>query len=206
MAERKVTPKSQREISVDQHVPYDPEIGNPNLASDVNNRGTKQSFRGDSVKPLTIGIQDIDEAVFYYFNNVIKPSVIQNGERLPVPVIYGAPEKWKSVQKDGYYRDNLGNLMAPLIMLKRDSLTKDRSITNKLDANNPNNFNVFTKKYSKRNAYDQFAVLNNRIPEKQFYASAVPDYVTVSYSCVVFTYYVEQLNKVVESIQYASDA
>ena len=206
MAERKVTPKSQREISVDQHVPYDPEIGNPNLASDVNNRGTKQSFRGDSVKPLTIGIQDIDEAVFYYFNNVIKPSVIQNGERLPVPVIYGAPEKWKSVQKDGYYRDNLGNLMAPLIMLKRDSLTKDRSITNKLDANNPNNFNVFTKKYSKRNAYDQFAVLNNRIPEKQFYASAVPDYVTVTYSCVVFTYYVEQLNKVVESIQYASDA
>jgi hypothetical protein len=100
MAERKVTPKSQREISVDQHVPYDPEIGNPNLASDVNNRGTKQSFRGDNVKPLTIGIQDIDEAVFYYFNNVIKPSVIQNGERLPVPVIYGSSRKMEiSIKK-----------------------------------------------------------------------------------------------------------
>jgi len=206
MAERKTTPKSQREISVDQHIPYDKEAGNPNLANNDNNRGTKQSFRDDNVKPLTIGIQDIDEAVFYYFQNVIKPSVYQNGERLPVPVIYGAPEKWKSFQKDGYYRDQKGKIMAPLIMLKRDSLEKNRGITNKLDANNPNNFNIFTKRYDQRNAYDQFAVLNNRIPEKQFYASVVPDYVTVTYSCVVFTYYVEQLNKVVEAIQYASDS
>ena len=106
MAERKPIPKTQKEISIDQHIPYDKESGNPNLGvpSD-NNRGTKQSFRGDNVKPFNIGIQDLDEAVFYYFQNVIKPSVYQNGERLPVPIIYGAPEKWKSYQKDGYYRD-----------------------------------------------------------------------------------------------------
>lgn len=206
MAERKQTPKTQRQISVDQHIPDFPEMGDPNLAAQPNNRGTRQSFRNDNVKPFTIGIQDIDEAVFYYFNNVIQPSVYQNGERLPVPVIYGSQEKWKSFQKDGYYRDQNGKLMAPLIMVKRDSLEKNRSITNKLDANNPNNFNVFTKRYDQRNAYDQFAVLNNRIPEKQFYASAVPDYITLKYSCVVFTYYVEQLNKVVEAIQYSSDS
>ena len=207
MAERKPIPKTQKEISIDQHIPFNKESGNPNLGvpSD-NNRGTKQSFRGDNVKPFNIGIQDLDEAVFYYFKNVIQPSVNQNGERLPVPVIYGAPEKWKSYQKDGYYRDVKGKIMAPLIMIKRISMDKDRSLTRKLDANNPNNFNVFTKKYDKKNAYDQFAVLNNRVPAKQFYASAVPDYVTLNYDCVVFTYYVEQLNKVVESIQYASDA
>jgi len=206
MAERKPIPKTQKEISIDQHIPYDKESGNPNLASAPENRGNRQSFRGDNVKPFNIGIQDLDEAVFYYFKNVIQPSVYQNGERLPVPVIYGAPEKWKSYQKDGYYRDIKGKIMAPLIMIKRTSLEKDRSLTNKLDANNPNNFNVFTKKYDKKNAYDQFAVLNNRVPAKQFYASAVPDYLTLNYDCVIFTYYVEQLNKVVESIQYASDA
>lgn len=206
MAERKQTPKSQRQISVDQHIPEYPELGDPNLATPVDNRGTRHSWKDDNVKPFTIGIQDIDEAVFYYFNNVIQPTVIQNGERLPVPVIYGAPEKWKSYQKDGYYRDQKGKMMAPLIMIKRDSLEKNRSIANKLDANNPNNFNVFTKRYDKRNTYDQFTVLNNRIPERQYYASVVPDYVTLTYSCVVFTYYVEQLNKVVEAIQYASDS
>ena len=206
MATRKPIPKTQSEISIDQHIPHNKESGNPNLANNTNNRGNKQSFKGDDTKPLKIGIQDIDEAVFYYFNEVIKPSVYQNGERLPVPIIYGAPEKWKSYQKDGYYRDEKGKIMAPLIMIKRTSLEKNRSIANKLDANNPNNFNIFTKRYDPKNAYDQFAVLNNRIPAKQFYASVVPDYINLTYECVVFTYYVEQLNKVVESIQYASDA
>jgi hypothetical protein len=34
----------------------------------------------------------------------------------------------------------------------------------------------------------------------------MPDYVTIEYSCTIFTYYVEQLNKIVEAINYASDA
>lgn len=206
MAERKPVPKSQKEISIEQHVPYVPAKGNPNLSEDSKNRGNQVSWKDDNVKPLNIGIQDIDEAVFYYFKNVIQPSVYQNGERTPVPVIYGDSEKWNSYQKQGYIRDQKGAIMNPLIMIKRVSLEKNRSITNKLDANNPNNFNVFTKKYDQRNSYDQFSVLNNRTPQKQYYASVVPDYITVSYSCVVFTYYVEQLNKIVESVQYASDA
>jgi hypothetical protein len=206
MAERKPTPKSQRDLSISKQTPFDKQAGNPNLADDTFNRGTKTSFKGDTVKPLSIGIQDIDESLFYYFNNVIKPSVIQNGERLSVPIIYGAPEKWKSYQKDGYYRDNKGKIMAPLIMFKRVSMEKNRQIANKLDANNPNNFNIFGEKYSKNNEYDQFSVLNNRKPTKTFYASVVPDYLTLNYSCVVFTYYVEHLNKIVESIEYASDA
>jgi hypothetical protein len=96
--------------------------------------------------------------------------------------------------------------MAPLIMFKRDSLEKNRTIGNKLDANNPNNYSVSTKKYDSRNSYDNFKVLNNRIPERQFYATVIPDYVTINYTCIAFTYYVEQLNKIVEAMEYASDA
>ena len=33
---------------------------------------------------------------------------MQNGVRREVPIIYGAPERWKSFQKDGYYRDKNG--------------------------------------------------------------------------------------------------
>jgi hypothetical protein len=205
----KPTPKTQREISVEQHTSTYIPAGNPNYA-DPNvsgvNRALQTSFRNDDTKPFSIGIKDIDEAVFFYFESVIQPSVIQNGSRLPVPIIYGSPEKWKSYQKDGYYRDQKGKIMAPLIMFKRESMDKVRSISNKLDANNPNNYSVSTKKYDARNSYDNFKVLTNRIPEKQYYATVVPDYVTISYTCTVFTYYVEQLNKIVESIEYASDA
>jgi hypothetical protein len=205
---RKPIPKTQKQLGNEQIVPFSPENGNPNNfnPSTTENRALQTSFKGDTVKPFSVGIQDIDEAIFYYFENVIQPSVIQNGQRLPVPIIYGSPEKWKSYQKDGYYRDQQGKIQAPLIMFKRNSIEKNRQIANKLDANNPQNFGVFNKKYTQRNAYDNFKVLNNRIPQQEYYAVIMPDYITVTYTCIAFTYYVEQLNKIVEAMEYASDA
>lgn len=205
---RKPIPKTQKEIANSLVNPYDKTMGNPNngFPNDGNKRAYQQSFREDTTKPFSIGIQDIDESMFYYFENVIRPYVNQNGERLKVPVIYGSPERWKSVQRDGYYRDRSGAIMNPLIMIKRDTITKNRSVANKLDANNPLNFGVFEKKFDRRNAYDNFSVLNNRIPEKTYHAVVVPDYVTIEYSCIISTYYVDQLNKIVEAINYASDA
>ena len=205
---RKPIPKTQKQLSNEQHVPTYSPAGDPNSfnPTPTNNRALNTSFKGDTTKPFSVGIQDIDEAVFYYFQNVIQPSVIQNGQRLPVPIVYGSQEKWKSFQKDGYYRDQLGKIQAPLIMFKRNSIDKNRQIANKLDANQPNLLQVFTKKYTPRNAYDNFKVLNNRTPQQEYYAVIMPDYVTVSYTCVVFTYYVEQLNKIIEAMEYASDA
>ena len=205
MAGRIPIPKTQKEILVDQQVPFDVERGNPNKSNDPN-RATQTSFRNDNTKPFSVGLQDIDGAIMYYFQNVIRPFVVQNEERIEVPVIYGSPEKWKSYQKDGYYRDVNGAIMAPLIMFKRDSIEKNRTIANKLDANRPNNYTVTEKQYSPGNIYSNFNVLTNRIPTTTYYASVVPDYLTLTYSCVVFTYYVEQLNKIVEAIEYASDA
>ena len=205
--ERKPIPKTQKEIANSLVTPSDKEQGNPNLSQqNPKNRALQQSWRGDTVKPYTVGIQDIDEAVFYYLENVIKPTVYQNGESIPGPGLYGSPEKWKSYQKDGYLRDLKGSLMAPLIIFKRNNIEKNRTLANKMDANNPNNYGIFQKSYDPRNAYDAFNVLNNRKPEKQYYAVVAPDYVTVTYQFVIFTYYVEQLNKIVEAMNYASDA
>tara|TARA_R110000782_G_C14762263_1_gene408262 strand:- start:28 stop:1293 length:1266 start_codon:yes stop_codon:yes gene_type:complete len=220
---RKPVPKSQKEISNNQVEPYiDPQTGetrgNPNNPQDYrqftpnsqkgveDGRSEKMSFKDDTVKPFTINIQDVDEAILYYFDNVIKPTVIQNGERIAVPLVYGSPERFKSVQKDGFYRDKKGKIMSPLIMFKRDSLEKNRSITTKLDSNNPHLYTAWQKSYNPKNAYSNFEVLNNRIPTKQFIANVVPDYVTLTYSFIVQTYYIEQLNKVVEAINYASDS
>ena len=220
---RKPNPKSQKQISNDLVNPYvNPDTGgtsgNPNSPSNFNqftadeqngldlNRSNQLSFKGDTSKPFTIGFEDIDEAVHYYFSNVIRPSVIQNGVRIAVPVIYGSPERWKSTQKDGYYKDKNGAIMAPIIMFKRDTINKIRSLSNKLDANSPNLYTSWKKVYNTKNAYSNFEVLNNRIPTEQFLINVVPDYVTLSYTCAVQTYYVSQLNKIVEAINYASDA
>jgi len=204
-------PKTQREISISQQSPLEQRgegfqpTGNPNDANNIN-RGDQISFRGDTTKPFSIGIQDIDESMMYYFTNVIKPFVIQNGTRIEVPIIYGSPEKWASFQKFGYFRDAQGRIMMPIIMFKRDNIEKVRTIANKLDANNPNNISIQRKKYSSKNAYDNFNVLNNIKPQSVNYAIVIPDYITVTYSCAINTYYMDQLNKIVEAIEYASDS
>jgi hypothetical protein len=204
---KKPIPKTQKEISISLQTPYDQRYGNPNdMQFDPKNRGNQVSFRDDTTKPFTLGIQDIDEAVMYYLENVIKPTVIQNGVAQKVPVIYGASERWKQIQKDGYYRDLSGAIMMPIITFKRNNITKDRSVGNKLDANFPNNIEVFEKSYSKRDEYNNFNVLNNRKPQKEYYAVVMPDYVTVTYDFIISTYYVEQMNKIVEAMNYASDS
>ena len=204
---RKVIPKSQKEISKGMHTPYSRESGNPNdSAYQITNRSNQVSFKGDTVKPFSVGLYDIDETILYYFNNVIKPTVTQNGKRVEVPVIYADSERWNQIQKDGYFRDKKGRIMMPLITFKRTNIEKNRNITNKLDANFPNNYRVYEKSYSVNNAYDKFNILNNRKPTKNMYAVVVPDYVTVNYDCIVSTYYMEQMNSIVEAINYASDS
>ena len=220
---RKPNPKSQLEIQNNLIEPYVfPEtgesLGNPNIPSEFNqftdtkqsgidfNRSEQMSFKGDTTKQFTVGLQDIDESIMYYFQNVIRPSVYQNGVRIPVPVIYGSPERWKSVQKDGYYKDKNGAIMSPLIMFKRDTIEKNRSLTNKLDANTPHLYASWVKTYNGNNAYSNFSVLTNRKPVEQFIVNVVPDYVTLTYTCAIQTYYVEQMNKIIESINYASDS
>ena len=170
------------------------------------NRSEKLSRKGDNYKDFTVGLEDIDTAIMYYFDNVIRPFVYQNGQRIPVPIVYGSPERWKSVQKDGYYRDSKGAIMMPIIVFKRNSVAKNRTLTNKLDANHPNVYATFQKSYNDKNFYSNFSVLNNRKPTKQFVANVVPDYVDIQYSVIIQTYYIEQLNKIVEAINYASDS
>jgi len=219
---RKPIPNSQLTISIDKQKPFRGiedrgEIGNPNDSiSPPNpnftetgidfNRSNQMSLKGDTTKQYSVGIKDIDEAVFYYYQNVIRPFVYQNGERREVPVIYGAPERWKSFQRDGYYRDKSGAIMLPIMVIKRDSLTKDRTVANKLDANMPNLYGQWSKQFSPKNFYGNFAALNNRKPVEKFHIVAQPDYVTMEYSVIIQTYYMEQLNKIIEACEYASDA
>ena len=219
---RKPIPKSQLTLSTNKHTAFrgreeqgiqtnpnnDIIPNNPNYSETgiQHNRSDQMSFRDDDTKQFSVGVKDIDEAVFYYFENKIKPFVYQNGARREVPVIYGAPERWKSFQRDGYYRDKKGAIMLPIIVIKRDSIAKDRTVANKLDANQPNLYGKWSKQYSPKNFYSNFATLNNRKPVEKFHVVAQPDYVTMEYSCIIQTYYMEQLNKIIEACEYASDA
>jgi len=203
-------PKSRREFMKSLETPYvqqspDPVFTEPQkLGQPEINRALEYSLKGDKDKIFSVGIKDIDDAVMYYFTQVLKPAVVQNNTKTNVPILYGTPENWKSVQADGYYRDQKGELMAPLIMFKRNSVTQNRTLGNKLDGNQAHNLQFFQKKYSQRNIYSNFAALNNRSPETEYLVSITPDYVTVEYTCMVWTYFVEQMDSLIESLNFAS--
>ena len=169
------------------------------------NRAEQISIKDDTQhKPISIGLKDIDASILYYLENVIRPVVTQNDRQISVPIIYGSPERWKSMQADGFYRDKNGKTMVPLVMFKRDSFTKNNTIGNKLDGNKVNNIEYFETGYSKRNVYDNFGVLRNQKPQKEYILGIIPDYIDITYSLSIFTDYVEQANEITEAIEFAA--
>ena len=78
-------------------------------------RANEISMKGDTNNVINITLEDHDEAILYYIKNVIKPTVEINGNQQEVPVIYGSPERWKSMQKDGFFRDKNGKAFIPII-------------------------------------------------------------------------------------------
>ena len=106
------------------------------------NRGTKISRNSpgakDDVKNISVGIMDMDSAIMYYFNEVIKPDVTVNEEKVKVPCIYASPERWTTISKQGYLRDKKRQIIVPLIVFKRTGMTRDDNMpVDKLDANDP---------------------------------------------------------------------
>ena len=169
------------------------------------NRALEVSLKDDTNnKTLSIGLKDVDSAILYYLENVIKPTVTQNDRRIAVPTIYGSPERWKSMQADGFYRDKNGKTMVPLVMFKRDSFTKNNTIGNKLDGNKVNNVQYFETGYSRKNIYDNFNVLRGQKPQKEYILGIIPDYLDITYTMSIFTDYVEQANEITEAIEFAA--
>jgi hypothetical protein len=192
---------------LNEHIePYIPGT-KPILPENQINRASQISVDIENdIKPFSIGLQDIDDAVFFYFNNIIKPVIVQNGTQIQVPVAYASAERWVSVQKDGFFRDKNGRAMHPYIIIRRTGFEKNRTLANKLDGNNVNNFTVAQARYNAQNQYTNFDVLNNIIPSEKFYLTPVPDYINITYDCAIITNYIHENNKIVESIEFASDS
>ena len=74
----------------------------------------------DPRKNTTITLLDIDTAVLEYLQNVINPTVVDAGQNVKVPILYGNPERWKAGKVDGFLRDYQGKLQIPAIMFKRN--------------------------------------------------------------------------------------
>jgi len=173
----------------------------------VLNRGYLYSRSNEDIKNPEVTLMDMDSAIISYFEEVIQPSVEDNGENVKVPIMYASPERWKSIQRNGFIRDKKRKIITPVIVYRRTSVEKDTSVPqDKLDANSPNLFYTFEKKFSQINKYSDFQSDIGLLPQKEYYNVTFPDYVTLSYDFIIWTSYIEQMNKIVERVVYSDGA
>jgi len=155
----------------------------------------------DGTPPIAVTLFTIDNAILGYMNDRIKPLVTQNNVSVKVPVIYGNPERWKSAQRDGIMRDSVGKIQLPMIMIRRTGMKK--SIIN--SPVNKYLERTFETGWNRRTPYDQFAVKNGITPSREYLVTTVPDYYEITYRCLIWTEYMEQMNAVVENVSFETD-
>jgi hypothetical protein len=172
-----------------------------NNDANTKNRALDVRRDTDAKKNPTITLLDIDTAIIEHLKNTVRPTVLDAGAVINVPIIYGNPERWKAAQVDGAIKDQNGKLQLPAMMIKRTSFTKN---------DNYQTFNRYLsypviQKYSAKNKYDDFTTLNESVaPVNQIYSVTFPDNVKVEYECIVCTELVEQMNGVLEKINFAT--
>ena len=164
-----------------------------------------QFKRKDKIQDISVSLMDMDSTIMYYFENVIKPTVTENGETVKVPIMYSSPERWASIQKQGFMRDAKRQLMLPVIAFRRTGMEKDDTMAvDKIDPEDPKLFYSFERKYNPQNRYDAFSVQQGILPQREYYNIAIPDYMVLSYDFIVWTQYIEQMNKLVERINWSA--
>ena len=166
------------------------------------NRGEQVSRKKDKVRNISVGLQDIDTTIMYYFNEVIKPDVLDGGDRYKVPIRYASAERWKSVQSDGFLRSPRGQILLPVIVYRRTSTARDETIPVDSMDNHQLKY-TFESRYSNKNRYDKFSAQYGLKPKKELYSVAVPDYQVLTYDVVVWTEYISQLNGIIEKVVHS---
>lgn len=157
----------------------------------------------DLQKDFSVSLTDIDNTIVNYMNKRLDLSVMDNGALTRVPVMYATPEKWVSIKKDGYLRDNQGKILLPLIAIKRTEISNNKDLMT---------FNRYLSypvelKYSQKNKYDRFDLLckvSNDKPVKQIFNVKLPDHVIINYEGIVWGDYNLEVNKLIEKINFAT--
>jgi hypothetical protein len=169
------------------------------LRPDLNRANEIKSEKGDVKK--SVGLFDIDYAMMTYLEDTALPKLDYNGKSVSIPVIYGNSERWVGARRQGVYRDNKGKIQLPLMMIRRTSIAKDETMPM---LNRHVSYPTITK-YSKNNRYDRFTALGgNTQPKYELFNIVMPEYVEVNYECMAWTDYTEQLNSVIEQLNFAS--
>ena len=175
----------------------------PEMGGQLNTKKREEAIRRDTDKQknFSVTLIDVDTTIFTHLNDVINPQIVDNGHLIKVPVNYASPERWKSIRQDGFMRDKQGKIQCPAIVYRRTTMARnDQMITFNRHLTMP-----FVRTYSEKNKYDRFGLMNKFAPIQEIYSVSMPDHVIITYDFILWTEKIEQLNGIVEKINWATE-
>lgn len=192
--------KGNPESSTNRTPPNNKQFGGErsNIKRDID-RSQVIKRDNDDFKNISISLEDIDTTLFNFIDKKLNLTVMDNGELIKVPVIYGTPETWESVKKGSSIRDNNGKLQLPVFMFSRTGINNNRELDT---FNRYLTYDVLTQ-YNEKNKYSRFDLLTNSVPSKPIYSITMPKHVILDYECLVWTDYVDQNNEIIQKINFA---
>ena len=161
--------------------------------------GQSDFKRDGTVKDISTSLYDIDYAIKWHLETIIQPTIMEENSIITVPIIFANGEKWASVQKHGCLRDSQGKLLTPLIMIRRNSVSKREDIQDLKVLESADARITVERKYTKNNRYSRFGLSAAPI-EKEYYSVDVPKFVQVEYELICWTNNTIQLNEIVEHL------
>jgi hypothetical protein len=165
------------------------------------NRALQVSKVGSTFKTKNVSIVDVDTAILSYLEEK-NIHITINGKKQNVPIIYGSPERWLQADRNGYIKDQKGQVQVPLIIFKRSSLGRMNELVNKF---NRNQRVTYTTGYSNKNRFDKFSQQIDLKPTQEIYKIRVGDFVQMSYEFIVWTEFVSHTNELIEQLNWNSD-
>lgn len=173
------------------------------MTPDVNALNRAENIRRDtdSQKNFSIGLMDIDETILNHIIYNLKPEVIQGGIVKKVNCKFAPSELWTAMKKESFVRDYVGKFQLPAIVLKRTISTndEDRKFFNRYLNE------TVVQTHSPKNRYTKYSALNGKnVPVNELFHITFPSHMKLTYKCIIWTEYVEQMNKLVELFQFNS--
>lgn len=168
-------------------------------------RSSQMDRRNDVVKVPKIGLFDIDYSVYFFLNEVWKPTVIENDVSIPVPVMFANGEKWSQIRANGFLRDASRKIQSPLIIIKRNDVQDDTRLampTGQTWGGN-STFHPKTRLIPYKRTGMQFDKVAGQFLSKEsveFYLIDIPNYVRLTYDLIIWTDLQEQMNVLVQGL------
>lgn len=179
-------------------------IPDAQVPGEFSNRALELRRDNDTVKTPEVRIADLERAIKNFLQNDLPPEIEEDGRLISVPVLYANPERWVSIQRDGFLRDHKGQIYTPLIAFKTNSITPRTDLAKNDVLKGFEEGITFEAKYTQKNRYDSFNVLNNVKPVKDLYTVSIPEWVELNFEIYIWCDFRSQLDIFLERLKFWS--